>query len=181
VTIVRDASATPRASATRRANRFESLRPWAKFWATVLIYAAISHDAAAERVCPNVGFTLVEPSASPETRPVKLGRQTLFVRRDAITTTSEIADIKLAGDDYDALILIKFEPAAADRLLAATTDHDGQKMAFVVDDEVLLAVTWTGPYGIGPEGAQLSILHGKARAQKLIESLKGCIGGVRTP
>src|SRR5262249_54926591 len=135
-----------------------------------------THDAAAERSCPSVEFTFVEPGASLESRPVKLGEQSIFVRRTAITTTRDISEIKLAGDDYEALILIKFHPAAERRMLEATTDHDGLKMAFVVDDEVLLAFTWTGPYGIGPGGTQVSLLNGLARAQRLMESMKGCTG-----
>jgi hypothetical protein len=152
----------------------------AAVWTAALLLGAVSHEAAAERVCPSVEFTLVEPGASPETRPVKLGDQTIFVRRNAITTTSDISEIKLAGDDVEALILIKFYPAAEQRMLEATTDHDGLKMAFVVDDEVLLAFTWTGPYGIGPGGTQVSLLNGLARAQRLMESIHGCTGDQRT-
>ena len=128
----------------------------------------------AEVSCPRVDVTVVEPSASSETRPVKLGEMTMFVQRTAITTTSDISEIKVAGDDIDTFISIKYKPEAAARLLAATTDHDGLKLAFVVDDDVWLAFTWRGPYGIGPEGTQISIRHGLARAEKLMESIRGC-------
>ena len=137
--------------------------------------------AGAERSCPNAGFTIVAPESSLETRPVKNGRQTLFVERKALTTTSDIAEIKLGTRFGDAFVLIKFNPAAAARLLEATTNHDGLKMAFVVDDKVFLAVTWQGPYGIGPEGTQLSIMKGIRRAQRLVDSVRACAGDKRTP
>jgi preprotein translocase subunit SecD len=147
----------------------------------VLGFGAAYTDVAAQRSCPRVEMTLVEPSASAETRPVKVGRRTIFVRRDAITTTSDITEIKVAGDNVDTLIQIKYDAAAAARLLEATTDHDGLKMAFVVDNDVWLAFTWEGPYGIGPDGTQVSIPRGMARARKLVESLRGCTGKNANP
>jgi len=124
--------------------------------------------------CPRVDLTVVEPSASSETRPAKLGQRTIFVRRNAITTTSDISEIKIAGDDVDTLIQIKYQPQAAARLLDATTGHDGLRLAFVVDDDAWLAFTWQGPYGIGPDGTQLSIQHGLAKAEALAESIGSC-------
>lgn len=150
-------------------------------WTMGLGLAAVFSDAAAQPSCPRVDLTLVEPRASPETRPVRLGDRTIFVRRRAITTTGDISEIKVAGDDVDTLIRIKYNAAAAARLLDATTNHDGLRMAFVVDDDVWLAFTWQGPYGIGPDGTQLSIRHGLARAQRLVESVRGCAGDKQTP
>jgi hypothetical protein len=158
------------------ASVFKSIKQSAVVCAVALVLTAVSHEATAERVCPRVEFTLVEPGASPETRAVKLGDQTIFVRRSAITTTSDISEIKLVTDGVEARILIRFYPAAAQRMLEATTDHDGLKMAFVVDDEVLLGFTWTGPYGIGPGGTQVSLENGLARAQRLMKSIEGCTG-----
>jgi len=126
--------------------------------------------------CPRVEVTLVERSASSETRPVRLGQSTLFVRGDAITTTSDISEINVEGDDADVLIHIKYTEAAAARLLEATTGHDGLKLAFVVADDVWLAFTWQGLYGIGPEGTQVSIRHGLAKAEKLVEAIRTCVG-----
>ncbi len=131
--------------------------------------------------CPRVDLTAVEPNASSETRAVKLGEHTLFVRRAAITTTSDIAEIKVAGDDADAAIQVKYKPDAAARLLDATTDHDGLRLAFVVDDDVWLSFTWQGPYGIGPDGTQLSLRHGMVKAQRLVESIRGCTGNESVP
>jgi hypothetical protein len=146
-------------------------------WAAVLgCAAAAGRVTAAEPGCPRVDLTLVESSASSATRPVKLGDRTLFVRRNAITTTADIAEINVAGDDVEAAIFIKYKPDAAARLLAATTDHDGLKLAFVVDDEVWLAFTWHGPYGIGPDGTQLTVQHRLAQAQSLVSSVRSCSG-----
>lgn len=154
---------------------FESTRYLVTALTVALGLAVASTEAVGQASCPRVDLTLVEPSASAETRPVKLGAETIFVRRSAITTTSDISEIKVTGDDFETLILIKYKPAAAARLLDATTDHDGLKMAFVVDEEVLLAFTWQGPYGIGPDGTQLSIRPGLARADSLGESIRRCV------
>ncbi len=80
----------------------------------------------------------------------------------------------MAGDDADTLIQIRYTETAAARLFDATTDQDGLKLAFVVDDDVWLAFTWRGPYGIERDGAQVSIRNGLAKAQRLVESLRGC-------
>lgn len=123
---------------------------------------------------PRVDLTVVESSASSDTRPVKQGERTLSVRRDAITTTRDIAEIKVLGDDFDTLLRIKYTPEAASRLFDATTGHDGLRLAFVVDDDVWLAFVWQGPYGIGPEGTQLSLRNGLAKAQRLVETIRSC-------
>jgi hypothetical protein len=146
-------------------------------WMVALGLAAIADEVAAQRACPRVDLTLVRPSASAETRPVKNGDHTIFVLRNAITTIADIFEINVAGDDVDTLILIKYNAAAAARLLEATTDRDGQRMALVVDDDVVLAFTWEGPYGIGPDGTQLSLQdYGLARAQRLVEAIRSCAG-----
>jgi hypothetical protein len=133
--------------------------------------------ATATPSCPRMELTLVEPGASSDTRVAKLGTGVLHVRRDAITTTADISEIKVAGDDFDMSIQFEYKPDAAHRLLDATTDHDGLKLAFVVDDDVWLAFTWQGPHGIGPGGTQLSLRHGLAKTQKLVESLRSCTEG----
>jgi hypothetical protein len=48
-------------------------------------------------------------------------------------------------------------------------------LAFVVDDTVLMAVTWEGPHGIDKGEMQLSLSHGMARARSLVETIQGCI------
>lgn len=136
--------------------------------------AAAVRISASQSSCPRVDLTLIEPSSASETRAVKLGDETVFVRRDGITTISDISEIKVAGDDVLTSIQIKYYPEAAARLLDATTNHDGQRMAFVVDDDVWLAFTWEGPDGIGPEGTQISLQNGIDRAQRLVESIRAC-------
>lgn len=130
--------------------------------------------ALATSSCVRVDLTLLEPSSSSETRPVKQGERTLFVRRKAITTIEDISEISVAGDDFDARIHIKYAPGAAARLHEATTGRDGLNLAFVVDDDVWLAFAWRGPYGIGPDGVQLSIQGGLAKAQGLVDTIRGC-------
>lgn len=148
-----------------------------KFSSPAAAPAETLSPALADPACaPRMDVTLVEPSESPETRPVKLEELTVFVRRNAIVTTSDISEIGVAGDDFDTLIQIKYAPTAAARLHDATTGHDGLKLAFVVDDDVWLYYTWKGPYGIEPDGTQISIRHGWAKAQRLMESIRGCIG-----
>jgi hypothetical protein len=51
------------------------------------------------------------------------------------------------GNDDDATLLIKFTPAADQRLHDATTNHSGMRIAFLFDDEVLINSVWEGPYG----------------------------------
>jgi hypothetical protein len=136
----------------------------------------LSGAAAAKAFCPRVGFTIVEPHASRVTRPVKAGKdQTLFVRRVPITTTSDIVEIKLVADGQDdASLLIKFTPAAAQRLHDATTNHSGLRIAFMADDDVLLDAVWEGPYGMETYGTQVSMRHGMKRAQRLVKAIRGC-------
>jgi hypothetical protein len=171
---------------TRRGDLRESARRAVRVCVLSILFVALGlaaapREAAAQPTCPRVDVTLVEQNASSETRPVKLEDRTIFVRKGAITTTNDISEIKVAGDDEDTLILIKYKPEAAARLLDATTNHDGLRIAFVVDDDVWLAFTWEGPYGIGPEGTQVSIRHGLAKAERLVESIHACVGGKQTP
>jgi preprotein translocase subunit SecD len=153
--------------------------------AAVLFALAAATEVGAQPSCPRVDLTLVEPNDSSETRAVKVGDRIIFVRRSAITTISDISELKVErdelGDEGDVFIQIRYTPEAAERLLEATTNRDGQRMAFVVDDDVWLAFTWEGPYGIGPNGTQLSIRNGMIRAQGLVESIEGCIAGPGAP
>jgi hypothetical protein len=146
----------------------------------VLGIAMTSCGKASDTLCPAVGFTVVEPRATPETRPVRVGTdQTIFIRREWITTTSDISEIKIARPDYgekdDVLILIKFTPLADQRLHDATTDRSGMRMAFMFDDEVVINFVWEGPYGMYTGGTQVSKQHGMDQAQRLMEAIRGCV------
>jgi len=151
--------------------------------AVVLAFVGAS-KAAAQPSCPRVDLTLVEPRASSETRPVTLGDLTIYVRRSAIATTSDISEIELVRDeareDGDVFVLITHIPAAAARLLDTTTDRDGQNMALVVDDDAWVLFTKEAPGVIGPNSSQFRFSSGLlARAQRLAESIQGCAADKR--
>jgi preprotein translocase subunit SecD len=141
--------------------------------------AALCPGMLAHAACPKVGFTVVEPHASAQTRPLKIdGKQTIFVRRELITTTSEITELEIKsandGDPDDVLILLKFTPAADQRLHDATTNRSGMRIAFLFNDEVVSNIVWQGPYGMYTGGTQLSIPHGMPEARKLMNAIQGC-------
>lgn len=134
----------------------------------------LSPALATPSCLPQVDLTVVEASASSETRPVQQGQATIFVRRDAIITVTDISEISITGDGFDTRINIEYTPEAAARLQDATTGHDGLDLAFVVENDVWLAFTWQGPYGIGRDGTHLSIRNGLAKAERLMESIRDC-------
>jgi hypothetical protein len=145
--------------------------------AAALALLALSGPAAAG-ACPEAGFAEFKPTAWAQARPVKLGRhKTVFVQSPAITTTADITDIRLKGDEEDTLLLLKLKPEAAQRLHDATTNRSGMGLAFVADDRVVSAVTWTGPYGMDADlGIQLSMPHALARLRPVVEAIGKCVG-----
>ena len=148
-------------------------------WTIILGLAMAFGAAIAGASCPNVGFTVVEPHATPETRAIKVSEnRTIFVRREALTTTSDISDIRLARNhdptDDDGTIEIKFIPKADRRLHDATTNHSGMRIAFLFNDEVLINVVWQGPYGMDLGGSRVDIRHGLLKARKLMKAIQGC-------
>lgn len=150
----------------------------------LMLAAAIAMSSCGtnpEPMCPDVGFTVVEPNASPAIRPARdRADHTINIRRDWITTTSDIAEIRIAppeyGDDGDVLILIKFTPEADQRLHDATTDRSGMRMAFMFNDEALLNFVWEGPYGMYTGGSQVSMQRGMKHAQRLMKEMRACKG-----
>ena len=157
---------------------FRSPKLLAAACATTLGIALIARQAAAGPSCPSASWVTVERKASSETRPVRAGpHHRIFVRRTPITTTADITEIKLAGDAYDTLVLLKFTPEAAQRLHDATTNKSGLHIAFVVDDLATSAVTWTGPYGVDADlGVQLSLRRPTPEVRSVVEAIQGCIG-----
>jgi hypothetical protein len=149
------------------------------FWTIVLGLVMAFSGVTASASCPEVGFTVVEPHATPETRAIEVGKnRTIFVRRDALTTTRDISDIKLllnhdAADD-DGTIQIKFIPKADQKLHEATTNHSGMRIAFLFNDEVLINVVWQGRYGMDLGGSQVDIRHGLNKARELMKAIQGC-------
>lgn len=145
--------------------------------ALALVAASPAGRAVAKEACPAAGFTLIEPQASAATRSVRGPKnQRLHVRREMLTTTADLAEVKADGDKVDGILTLKFKPEAEARLIAVTTRNSGVRIAFVVDDEALLAVTWEGDYGMDPGGSQLSVERGYVRVRRLAEALQGCIG-----
>jgi hypothetical protein len=138
--------------------------------------AAAAEQAAAE--CPEIGFAIVEPQATADTRLIGIGGgRTLFVRRQLLTKTADITGIHLAiggGNTDDATLQIRFTPAADQRLHEATTDHSGMRIAFLFGNEVLINIVWQGPYGMDLGGRQISMIHGKNTAQRLMKAVTGC-------
>jgi len=130
--------------------------------------------------CPQVGFTVVEPHATSDTRAVKWGNKTIFVHKVPITTTSDITDVKVVSDGAlldgpdDALIQLKFTPTADQRLHAATTNHSGMRIAFMFGDLVINDVVWQGPYGMDTGGVQVSLNRGRQKAKAIPKAVKGC-------
>ena len=153
-----------------------SPRPSAAACAAALGLAFLGSPAAA--ACPNAGWVLVEPKASPQTRPVRaLPNHRIFVRRDQITTTADLTQIKLAGDAYDTLIQMRFTPQAAQRLHDATTNRSGLRIAFVSDDRALSSITWTGPYGMdADQGVQISLGKAVPKDRPLVAAIQRCLG-----
>lgn len=141
-----------------------------------IVLGAQSASAAAVS-CPNAGFTEIEAKASPLTRDVVGGpKGLLHVHREQLTNTSDLTEIKLAGDQYDTLILLKFTPEAAKRLHDATTNRSGMRGAFVVGDRALSAVTWEGPYGMDADlGIQISLGRSVPQIRPLIAAVQTCV------
>ena len=119
-----------------------------------------------EGSCPRVGFTLVEPVSSPDTRSLRTwdGRM-IYVRRDALTITTDITEAKLIKDGgNDATLQFKYTQAATQKLHDATTNHPGTHLAFIFNEVVLNNIVWQGTYGFDSTGAQISIKHGLVKA-----------------
>lgn len=140
----------------------------------LLELSAASGPASAAPACPQAGFTIVEPKPSPATRPVQnRPHHALFVRREALTATADITEIKLAHDLGDTQLRLKFTPEAAARLHKATENHAGLRIAFVADKTVVSAVTWSGPYGMdADQGVQLSLGQSRPGLQRLVEAVR---------
>jgi hypothetical protein len=148
-------------------------------WTIVLGLAMALGSVIAIASCPNVGFTVVETRATAETRAIKISKnRTIFVRRKALTTTSDISEIRLARNhdpsDDDGTVEIKFLPEADQRLHDATTNHSGMRIAFLFNDEVLVNVAWRGPYGMDLGESQVDIKHGLNKARELMKAIRGC-------
>lgn len=142
-----------------------------------LVFTFMARHAAEAASCPNAGYVVVEPNASPDTRPVKAGPgHTIFVRRAPITTTADLAEMKLAGDADESQIQMKFTPDAARRLHDATTNKSGLRIAFVSDEQAISVVNWTGPYGMDANlGVQINLQAPISEMAPLIAAIQKCV------
>lgn len=147
----------------------------------LILSSALTGTCALAAQCPQIGYTVVEPHSTKETRPVKWGAQTIFVRKIPITTTSDITSLKVVTDAKlldgpdDAVIQLTFTPAADKRLHEATSNHSGMRIAFMINDRVLVNVVWQGPYGMDTGGAQVSVNHGRQQLKALPKAVRHCI------
>jgi hypothetical protein len=152
------------------------LRRFGPIAAGVCLALGLAAPANAADACPELGFAVVEPGPPARTRAVAFrGTDTLQVRREPITRTADIAAAALDEGPDSAALLLTFRPEGAERLERATTGHSGLRLAFVVGDEALMAVTWEGPYGMGKEGARID-MRDRGRAERLLEALRACTG-----
>jgi hypothetical protein len=136
---------------------------------------ASSSALAAARACPEVGFVVAEAAGAPDTRVIRDPRGApLSVRRQAVTTTADIVEVRVEAQYRGAALQLRFTPEGAARLTAATTNFDGGRLAFVEGDRAVMVVTWTGPYGFDPGGAQVSMSDG-ALARRLAAELRRCL------
>src|SRR4051812_26797707 len=94
--------------------------------------------------CPQSGFFLVHASPTPGTRPLRYAEGILNVDRTPITTSEDLAEVHLSSGPDDSAVLINYSAGGVDRLGRATTGHAGTRIAFLVGDKVLMAVTWEG-------------------------------------
>ena len=139
--------------------------------------AATAVEAAP--ACPTVEIALVRAKASPETRPVRWKAQTIQVDRTPIITLDDIVDARWG--DSDSLqaedLQLKFRDEPAERLFAATSDPKGVRLAVILNGRVELNTYFSGGYGIGREGLQLS--PGEPEAFKdLPETIARCSKGM---
>lgn len=145
-----------------------------------LMLGAVTSGHAIVGRCPQVGFTIVEPHATPETRAVRWGALRIFIHKVPLTTTGDITRIKVVADGPsldgpdDALIQLTFTPAADQRLHEATSNRSGMRIAFMFGDKVLSNVIWQGPYGMDTGGVQVSLNRGRRNAKQLPEAINGC-------
>ena len=128
---------------------------------------------AASEPCPRIEFGVFHEEQKENTRSVRgpQGR-TLFFEQTPITRLQDISRAHLGSDEATVLVSLKAE--AAERLKTVTTGNSGVRLAFVVDDEAVLAVVWEGEYGFESGEMQLS-LRNEDVAQKLVMTIGRCI------
>jgi preprotein translocase subunit SecD len=123
-----------------------------------LALADMAPARAASAPCPRFEIALVRTNASAETRPVHWNGRTIHVDQTPIIAMDDITEAKLGDPDslQAEALQLKFRPDAAARLEHITADPKGVRVATVLDDVALLNVFFSGGYGVGPQGMQIS-------------------------
>jgi hypothetical protein len=122
--------------------------------------------------CPRVEFGEFRSQTSSSTRPVRNPEgRTIFFERTPIFSLLDISKTQVGSDGATVLISVKAD--AAERLKQATTGRSGATLAFVVDDEALMAVVWEGDYGLESGDMQLSFRNTDV-ARKLAKTIERC-------
>lgn len=125
-------------------------------------------------MCPRSEFVLVHSKAGENTRKVRYSGKILNIDRSPIATSEDLAEV-LLSKEYDVnAVLLKYSPAATERLTRATTRNSGARFAFLVNEKVLLYIKWEGEFGLGDSGMQLSLRNEKL-AKRTADALKSCI------
>jgi hypothetical protein len=150
-----------------------SLYLGASLLAAACVLSSCASRAEVTGYCPQIEFGTFYSQASSSTRPVKNPEgRTIFFDRTPIYRLQDISQARLGSDDATVLMSIKAE--AAERLKSATTGHSGATLAFVVDDQALMAVVWEGGYGFESGDMQLSLRSADV-ARKLVTTIERCI------
>jgi preprotein translocase subunit SecD len=142
----------------------------------LILALLMSYEAIAQgkNSCAHAEHVLVRSSPSPDTRPIKLDGGTIHVDRIPIATSSDLIEVSADPGDKST-VRLKYNAAAAERLTQATTNNAGARLAFLLDDEVLLLVTWQGEFGFAASGVQLSF--GRAAVgERVVKALEPCVG-----
>jgi preprotein translocase subunit SecD len=142
----------------------------------LILALLMSHEAIAQNKnsCARAEHVFVRSTPSPDTRPIKLDVGTIHVDRIPIATSADLIEVSADPNDRST-VRLKYGATAADRLTRATTNNAGARLAFLLDDEVLLLVTWQGEFGFTASGVQLSF--GRASVgERVLKALEPCVG-----
>src|SRR5688500_8822924 len=106
---------------------------------TLVLLALCANQAIAQaqNACARAEHVFVRASATQDTRPIKLEGRTIYVDRTPIATSADLTEVALDPNDRST-VRLKYRPAAAERLTRATTNNSGARLAFLLNDEVLL-------------------------------------------
>lgn len=147
------------------------------FIAVCALGSCTSQQTEATGSCPRIEYGIFSSQASNSTRPVRHPQgRTIFLETTPLFRLQDIAQAHLGSDGATVLMSVKAD--AAERLIHATTNNSGVRLAFVVDDEALMAVVWEGDYGFESGDLQLSF-RSADMAQRLVSTIERCKGAAK--